>query len=95
MGVVAKIDAAVCRYVESGPECPDFVFISPDLYNLLLVQFQNQSYTTSSPTGFTTLSVWTAVGEVRVKCCAGWIDGTIVAGDHPILGIMQKLGDIV
>lgn len=96
MSAIRKIEYAACRYYESGLECPDFVFVSADIYNDLLKEaMQMPNPYAFQGRGFTTFSVWTSVGQLTVKVCSSWPDDSIIIGDHPIFTILQKLGDII
>ena len=97
MSVLQEIEDKSLKYVESGFECPDFVFLSPDLYSQLLREMNQHMYThpPSPSSGIRTLTMYTSCAILKVQVCSAWPNDSIIIGDHPILMVLQKLEGII
>lgn len=95
MSVIQKIEEKALKYVESGLECPDFVFLSANLYSDLLKEMYSLSSSYPTPSRVTYVHLWTSVAKLNVKACSSWPNNSIIIGDHPILTVLQKLGGII
>jgi len=88
MSTVERIQEQALKYQEVGLECPDFVFLSSDVYTTLEQEARQWATRVS---GFSVIKVYTSVGELTVKKSSSLPIDTIVVGNHPIT-ILTKLG---